>query len=73
MIWLDSKENIGTGIVITSGNTRVKNNVLLPLKSLQAGPNTLEFSSYVKGIGLPDVDGYPQLKRVSFMRQQTLA
>ncbi|EBR0130263.1 MULTISPECIES: fimbrial protein [Enterobacterales] len=66
MVGLDGKENIGAGVVITSGNTRVKNNVPLPLKSLQAGPNTLEFSSYVKGIGLPDVDGQTPIKTGEF-------
>lgn len=66
MVGLDGKENMGAGVVIVSGNTRVKNNVALPLKTLQAGPNSLEFSSYVKGIGLPDVNKQTPIKTGEF-------
>nr|WP_314267247.1 fimbrial protein [uncultured Moellerella sp.] len=55
MVAFDGKDNMGAGVVIVSGNTRVENNKPLPVQKIQVGPNTLGFSSYVKGIGIPDV------------------
>ncbi|WOE31665.1 MULTISPECIES: fimbrial protein [unclassified Acinetobacter] len=50
-VGLDGVANSGVGIVITSGNQQVQNNTPLKLGTLQSGPNTLEFASYVKGLG----------------------
>lgn len=67
MVGFDGKDNMGAGIVIVSGNTRVKNNEPLPLRQLQAGPNTLEFTSYVKGTGLAnDSSGDSPIKTGEF-------
>ena len=54
-VGLDSLPDSGAGIVIVAGNEQVKNGTALKPKKIQNGPNSLEFSSYVKGLGLAAV------------------
>ena len=50
-VGLDSLPNSGAGIVMVAGNEQVKNGAALKPKKIQNGPNSLEFTSYVKGLG----------------------
>jgi len=54
-VGLDSLPNSGAGIVIVAGNEQVKNGEKLSPRKIQNGPNSLEFSSYVKGLGIAAV------------------
>jgi major pilin subunit PapA len=54
-VGLDSLPDSGAGIVIFAANEQVKNGVALAPKKIQNGPNSLAFSSYVKGLGLAAV------------------
>lgn len=56
IVGLDSLPNAGAGIVIVAGNEQVQNGVALNPKKIQNGPNSLEFSSYVKGLGVKAVE-----------------
>ncbi|HDT2998745.1 TPA: type 1 fimbrial protein [Proteus mirabilis] len=56
LVGFDGKEGMGAGIVITSGNNKVLNNVATKPHKLSTGPNTLQFASYVKGLGGADED-----------------
>lgn len=51
LVGFDGKDSMGAGIAIISGNNKVENNVPTKPHKLQTGPNSLEFSSYVKGLG----------------------
>lgn len=51
LVGFDGKEGMGAGIAITSGNSKVLNNVATKPHQLTTGPNTLQFASYVKGLG----------------------
>lgn len=55
-VGLESLPNSGVGIVIVAGNEQVKNSVPLKPQNIQNGPNTLLFSSYVKGLGQTDLN-----------------
>lgn len=66
MVGLDGKGATGAGVVIASNNTIVKNGVPLPPQKLQTGPNTLGFSSYVKGLGIADTGTTPSIKTGEF-------
>jgi major pilin subunit PapA len=50
-VGLDSLPDSGAGIVIVAGNEQVVNGTALKPKKIQNGPNTLEFTSFVKGLG----------------------
>ncbi|WP_052956423.1 fimbrial protein [Moellerella wisconsensis] len=66
MIGFDGTGNMGAGIVIASNNTTVKNGESLPPQKLQTGPNTLGFTSYVKGLGIPDAKDTPSIQTGEF-------
>lgn len=50
-VGLDSLTDSGAGIVMVAGNEQVLNGTPLKPKKIQNGPNSLEFTSYVKGLG----------------------
>lgn len=52
---LDSLPDAGAGIVIVAANEQVKNGTALKPKKIQNGPNSLEFTSFVKGLGVAPV------------------
>ncbi|MCW2255642.1 major pilin subunit PapA [Providencia alcalifaciens] len=66
MVGFDGTGNMGAGVVIVSNNTVVKNGVPLPPQKLQTGPNTLGFSSYVKGLGIPNAADTPSIQTGEF-------
>lgn len=72
MVGFDGTGNMGAGVVIVSNNTVVKNGVPLPPQKLQTGPNTLGFTSYVKGLGIPDTKDTPSIQTGNFTQQPTL-
>lgn len=51
LIGFDSGSASGAGVAIVSGGVQAINQKPLPVQLLQTGPNTLEFSSYVQGLG----------------------
>ncbi|WP_311749313.1 fimbrial protein [Proteus terrae] len=54
LIGFNGKDGMGAGIAITSGGSKVLNNVATKPHNLSTGPNTLQFASYVKGLGGKD-------------------